>query len=339
MIDGLAGRLLGAHVGERAHRGSGACERDVGHLGDAEVHDLRRAFTVDHHVGRLHVPVDDPQPVGGLETSGELQRDVQGFGDLHRAAAETLLQGLTLVIGHRQERPAGLRLAHLQDRADVGMVQSGCGTGLHHESLSSTRVTRQVRGQELQGDRTVETGVDRLVHDAHTASAEVLDEPVLGDHRPGLESRVDRGLGHPVLQRVDGGRVLVGLEEAGHLSVEDWVARLQASEVGVALPFGCLQRFVQRLLHALPLPGLIRAQRLGVRLRRCSGPGPDHSLRGQVVGPCEHQRDREADDRQQNDERQRPIGQAPARERRCRPPAKRSTRQPDTPRPRRARDA
>ena len=69
----LPGVLLGAHVGRRARSPfQSSATPPLVSPGHAEVHDQRLAVAVDHHVGRLHVAVDDPLRVGVVQRQGQL---------------------------------------------------------------------------------------------------------------------------------------------------------------------------------------------------------------------------------------------------------------------------
>ena len=73
--DALAGRLLGAHVAQRAEQVAGLRQAGVGvELGQAEVGDPDVAAAVDQQVGRLDVAVDDAELVGVLQRLGRLRR-------------------------------------------------------------------------------------------------------------------------------------------------------------------------------------------------------------------------------------------------------------------------
>ena len=72
----LAARLLGAEVVDGAERRPGQRHLGLGHRpGDPEIGDLHRPVAADHDVAGLHVAVDDPPLVGGLERSGGVGSD------------------------------------------------------------------------------------------------------------------------------------------------------------------------------------------------------------------------------------------------------------------------
>ncbi len=78
-------------------------------------------------------------------------------------------------------------LTDVEDRDDMGVVQAGGGSRLVQEPAASGRVGGGVRAEHLQGHRSVETDVNRLVDRPHPPPAELADDPVAGDPPSGLE--------------------------------------------------------------------------------------------------------------------------------------------------------
>ena len=72
-------------------------------------------------------------------------------------------------------------LADVVDRADVRMVQGRGGTSLAAEALESLTVAGQAGRQKLEGDAPAQTRVLRAIDDTHAASAELVDDTVVGD--------------------------------------------------------------------------------------------------------------------------------------------------------------
>ena len=76
-VDRSTARLLGAHVGERAHRALGCRGHGrVAHGGDAEVDDLRRAIGADDHIAGLDVAVDHARAMCMLDRIGNLGNEL-----------------------------------------------------------------------------------------------------------------------------------------------------------------------------------------------------------------------------------------------------------------------
>jgi hypothetical protein len=66
---------------------------------------------------------------------------------------------------------AVLVLADIVNRADVGVVEGGGGTGFALESLAGLRVLGQRFGQELEGYATAEAPVFGFIDHSHTPTA------------------------------------------------------------------------------------------------------------------------------------------------------------------------
>ncbi len=178
----LAPRLLGGHVRDGAHRfPRGREPRLPGELGEPEVDDLHRAVIREENVARFDVPVHDPVGVGLGEPVGGLRGDVERFREPERPLGDALSQRLALVIGHRDEYPVVLDLVDLEYRADVGMLYRGGRPRLGHEALLGLAVAGHLGGQKLEGDGAAELRVLGLVHDAHAAGADSLDDSVVRD--------------------------------------------------------------------------------------------------------------------------------------------------------------
>ena len=77
----------------------------------------------------------------------------------------------------RKVRPCFL--ADVVDGADIGMVQSGGGFGFAAKTLQCLAVLREVVGKKLESDEAAEASVLGLVDHAHTAAAELFDDPVM----------------------------------------------------------------------------------------------------------------------------------------------------------------
>ena len=73
------------------------------------------------------------------------------------------------------------KLADLVDGADVGMIEGGGRAGFTAESLEGLRILGHVIGQKLKGDKTVQVRVFGLVHHAHAAAAQLLDDSIMRD--------------------------------------------------------------------------------------------------------------------------------------------------------------
>ena len=190
MIDPLAARLLGRHVGGGAEHDPGIGARPVdadgrgvgpGGLHDlceTEVDDLGVAVVGDHDVGRLQIAVDDALLVCAREPFGDLGRERERARLRQRAAAERLAQLLAANQLHRDERHT-VGLADLVDDRDVRMLEHGCRTSLLQQAVAAHRVVHEIVGKDLQRDFAAELHVDGAIDDAHAAAANLVDDLVV----------------------------------------------------------------------------------------------------------------------------------------------------------------
>ena len=197
LVDGLAARLLGGHVGggaeddagqgARAGQGGGLGEVDrrpacaqvaAPGLGEAEVEHLDLPVGRELHVRGLQVAVDDALGVGLLERLGDLLRDLERLLDGDGAARETLLEVLAL---HELERQEGLAVRVLEsvDRGDVRVVERGEQLRLALEAGEALGVLRHLERQHLDRDVATEGRVGGAVDLAHPAGPEGRGDPVV----------------------------------------------------------------------------------------------------------------------------------------------------------------
>ena len=152
--------------------------------GDAEVEDLHRVAAGEHEVRGLHVAVDDELLVRGRKAARRLRRDAQRPLGRERAPGNDAVERLALVERHRDEEVfAGL--VHLEDRADVRVIEGRRGLRFAQDAPPQRRVGR--RPQELQRDAPSEAQIGRSIHLAHGAGAEELRDLVMRDVASGLD--------------------------------------------------------------------------------------------------------------------------------------------------------
>ena len=72
-------------------------------------------------------------------------------------------------------------LPDLMNRADIRMVESRGCLRLPLETSQRLGVSGDLVRQELQGDKTMQSGVLGLVHHTHAAATELLDDSVVRD--------------------------------------------------------------------------------------------------------------------------------------------------------------
>jgi hypothetical protein len=137
----VAARLLRAEVVDRAERRAGQRHLRLGDRpGDPEVGHLHPAVAVDHDVAGLHVAVDDPPLVSGLQGPRRLRGDPGGL-PRRQGAGPLDDRGEVLAVDelHDDERAGGV-LAVVEDRDDVRVVQRRGGLGLVPEARAEVGV-------------------------------------------------------------------------------------------------------------------------------------------------------------------------------------------------------
>ena len=183
-VDLLAAQGLRGHVGRRPQGHAGLRDaRALGQLRQPEVEHLDLAAVGEDDVLGLDVTVQDARFVSPLEGACDLDREPQGLRDRKRPRRDTARERVALVVGQHEVGAALVGGPDLVQRADVGMIDGGDGTGLDEEALLGIEVARQVRREELEGDRAAQTGVLCAVDDAHATAPDLLEDPVAADGR------------------------------------------------------------------------------------------------------------------------------------------------------------
>ena len=72
-------------------------------------------------------------------------------------------------------------LANVVNRADVGVIQRGGGLGFALKTGEGLRIVSYIFGQEFERDEAMQPRVLGLVHHAHSAAAQFLDDAVVRD--------------------------------------------------------------------------------------------------------------------------------------------------------------
>jgi hypothetical protein len=167
----LAQALFRRHVGGGAvdplGSGEGGVLRrdgqpEVAHMGDPGP--VRAALQQD--VGRLQVPVDEAQAVGGVDRAGHLDQDLDAR--VHAQFAGGVGQGRAAHQLHGDPgRPFGA--VHVIDLADVRVVHPALGLGFAQEPDHAVRVHA---AQDLQGDGALQHWIPGLPDFAHAALAQ-----------------------------------------------------------------------------------------------------------------------------------------------------------------------
>ena len=138
---------------------------------------------LDEDIGGLHVAVNKPLAVGGVQRLGHLAPnlgfllEVQSGGPLRQRPAVNALHG---------DKGLSVQLAGFVDAAHAGMLQPGLGPGLAQQPVLARRA---VAPQQLQGHFAAEHRVPGAVDYAHAPHAEHAGEheaPEAAPVQPGL---------------------------------------------------------------------------------------------------------------------------------------------------------
>jgi hypothetical protein len=149
LVDGLASRLLRAHV----------------------VEDLDVALGCHANVRGLEVPVDDALLVSRLESFSDLPRDSERLVDRDRAALEALLKVFSLD-EFKREGDRALVLRESMDGRDVRMVEGCEHLSLAAEAGHPLMILRERRRQDLDRDVAPEGSVASAVDLTHAPGAD-----------------------------------------------------------------------------------------------------------------------------------------------------------------------
>ena len=130
--------------------------------------------------------MDDPLAMCLIERVSDLNRVPECLVERQRTFVKALRQRLSLQILHDQVIDPILP-AHVVERADMRMTELGYGFGFALEPLAEPRVSRELRGEHLDGDGAVEACISRLVHLSHPASPEGTSDFVRAETRTRAE--------------------------------------------------------------------------------------------------------------------------------------------------------
>ena len=188
MIDGDAPGLFRRHVLDGADDGAAGGHAQARAArrgpGDAEVHDQRVTFALDHDVGGFQVAMHDPGFVGGREARRHLpgNRDGAILGE-PAFFLEQRRQVRSLHVRHRDVRDA-VDLAEIVDANHVLVRDLAREEKLALEAalegLGGLGVVGVWRPDDLHGDRDLEHLVPGLIDRAHPAGAEQPDDVIAG---------------------------------------------------------------------------------------------------------------------------------------------------------------
>ena len=233
------------------------------HLGEAEIEHFHAIARADEDVGGFDVAVDDARGMRGVQRVGNLDAHVEQRVQAQRTGGEPILQRRALQILHDDERPPVL-LADVVDRADVRVVQRRRRLRFAREPAQRLWIPRELFGDELERHRTAQPRVFGLVHDAHAAATQLLDDAVvrerLTDQRiaAGLTAVVAALSGELACGEIDRrsaeepvGTVVCG-EQRTDFVFQPLVAATRVAKIGVALYRGNVERGLQQLIDVIP---------------------------------------------------------------------------------------
>src|SRR6202035_1816865 len=122
----------------------------------------------------------DAFAVRHLQSRSDLYAELQHLIDFHRLAGNQMLEGAALQQFHGDEGLA-FALINFINRADIGMVESGCRTSLTSKTFEALRIVSYIFREELQSDKAAQPCVFRLIHHAHSTTAKLLKNSIVSD--------------------------------------------------------------------------------------------------------------------------------------------------------------
>src|SRR5438552_556050 len=152
----------------------------MNYFGQSEIENLHAPAAHDENVSRFDVAVDDSLCVSRFQSVRYLDAKIQELVRRDRAFADPLLQALPFQQLHDDHRLVIVFL-HFINRADVGVVQGGSGASLELEPLQRSGNAVDAVGQKFQSHTSAQPDILRLVHDSHTAAAQLGQDPIVGD--------------------------------------------------------------------------------------------------------------------------------------------------------------
>ena len=178
--DLVSGRLLRAHILRRSHTEAGRCQP----IGPACAHRQRDAEVGDQglavpyqDVGRFHVTVHHPLPVGMVKGLGHIGGNANRFVDRKLPLAfETLTEGLALHIRHDVEEEI-VGFPRVEEREDMGVLQTSRRLDFGEEAVSPD-CRGQLRLQDLQRNLAPMFEVLGQVDRGHASRTELADDAV-----------------------------------------------------------------------------------------------------------------------------------------------------------------
>ena len=151
-------------------------------LGQAEIEQFHTAIVGYHDVGRLQIAVNDTGGVRAREGVGDLDSILQCIFETKSIFADALAERLAWRQLHGDEVGGTLRQicgVDVVNVDDVGVIQGGSRFRLLHKAALAIGTGNGIWTQHLDGDGTVEMGIESTIHDAHAALAELGIDAVM----------------------------------------------------------------------------------------------------------------------------------------------------------------
>ena len=134
----------------------------------------------DKDVSGFNVAMYDSFGVRGIERVGDLDAEREQSVQIHGTIGDAVLQRCALQELHRNERLPRL-FTDVIYGADVGVIQGRRSLCFSLESGQGMWILGYILGKKLERDKTAETCILSLVHDSHSAAAELLNDAVMRD--------------------------------------------------------------------------------------------------------------------------------------------------------------
>ena len=175
MVQRVALRLFGTHIGRRAHRDPGLRQVDpirVQIAAEPEVGHLDLTFAGQQQILGFDVAMDQPEFTRradghtGLSHNGKRQRIIEPALFL-----DVIAQVRALHVFHRDEANAFGRPQRI-NMDDVRMVQFRDGRGLGFEPAQIRRLRQEIGAKDFEGDGAVQADLAGQVNLAHATTAE-----------------------------------------------------------------------------------------------------------------------------------------------------------------------
>ena len=131
--------------------------------------------------------MDDPRSMSGIQGIGQLRAQFQDFVAFEAPLTrQSCLECLSPEQFHHDERLAVV-IADFVNRADVGMIQSGGGTGLLLESRNPDRIVTKRVWENLDRHLASQRPILRPIHLSHAAFSEGREDFIVSQRCAGLK--------------------------------------------------------------------------------------------------------------------------------------------------------